>query len=82
LASAAAFAAGAALPLILVIMCPVDILTRVVAGSSLLLLLGLGWLAARLGAAPRLRGAVRVAFWGAVAMGCTALIGRLFGAAP
>jgi VIT1/CCC1 family predicted Fe2+/Mn2+ transporter len=80
LASAAAFAAGAALPLILVITAPVGLLANVVAGSTLLLLFGLGWLAAQLGAAPRLRGAVRVAFWGAVAMGCTAVIGRLFGA--
>ncbi len=79
LASAAAFAVGAALPLFLVLLVPVPLLTRVVAGSSLLLLLALGWLAARLGAAPPLRGALRVAFWGAVAMGCTALLGKLFG---
>jgi VIT1/CCC1 family predicted Fe2+/Mn2+ transporter len=49
-------------------------------GVTLLLLLVLGNVAAHLGGAPRLRGALRVAFWGAVAMGCTAAVGRLFGA--
>jgi vacuolar iron transporter family protein len=79
LASAAAFAVGALLPLLLVLLVPVPLLTRVVAGISLGLLLALGVLAARLGGAPPLRGALRVAFWGAVAMGCTALLGKLFG---
>ena len=81
LASAGAFAAGALLPVLLVVLVPTACLTPAVTGSTLVLLLGLGWLAARLGGAPRLRGALRVAFWGAVAMGATALIGRLFGAA-
>jgi VIT1/CCC1 family predicted Fe2+/Mn2+ transporter len=48
-------------------------------GSTLLLLAMLGAVAAWLGGAPLWKGALRVAFWGAVAMGCTALIGRLFG---
>ncbi len=80
LASAAAFAAGAALPVILVLAVPLARLTPVVMGASLVLLALLGALAAQLGGAPRLRGALRVAFWGAVAMGVTALVGRLFGA--
>jgi VIT1/CCC1 family predicted Fe2+/Mn2+ transporter len=79
LASAAAFAAGATPPLLLVLSLPLSVLTPAVAGSSLLLLLILGGLAAQLGGAPLLKGAARVAFWGAVAMGCTALVGRLFG---
>jgi len=79
LASAAAFAAGATPPVLLVIFLPLSTLTAAVVGSSLLLLLALGALAAQLGGAPRVRGAARVAFWGAVAMGCTALVGRLFG---
>jgi len=79
LASAAAFAAGATPPVLLVIFLPLSALTAAVVGSSLLLLLALGALAAQLGGAPRVRGAARVAFWGAVAMGCTALVGRLFG---
>jgi VIT1/CCC1 family predicted Fe2+/Mn2+ transporter len=49
-------------------------------GSTVGLLLVLGAVAARLGGASRWRGALRVAFWGAVAMVCTALVGRLFGA--
>jgi VIT1/CCC1 family predicted Fe2+/Mn2+ transporter len=52
----------------------------VVIGSSLVLLAVLGGLAARLGGAPLLRGIARVTFWGAVAMGCSALVGHLFGA--
>jgi VIT1/CCC1 family predicted Fe2+/Mn2+ transporter len=80
LASAAAFAAGAAPPLLLVLFLPRAALTPAIVGSSLLLLLALGALAARLGGAPMLRGAARVAFWGAVAMAVTALVGRLFGA--
>ncbi|MEO6463075.1 MAG: VIT1/CCC1 transporter family protein, partial [Candidatus Eisenbacteria bacterium] len=46
---------------------------------TLALLLALGAVAARLGGAPLARGALRVAFWGAVAMGCTAVVGLLFG---
>jgi VIT1/CCC1 family predicted Fe2+/Mn2+ transporter len=80
LASAAAFAAGATPPVLLVLFLPLTTLTAAVVGSSLLLLLALGALAAQLGGAPRVRGAARVAFWGAVAMACTALVGRLFGA--
>lgn len=79
LSSAAAFAAGAVLPLLLVLFVPMAIITPAVIGSSLVLLVVLGGAAARLGGAPLLKGAVRVAFWGAVAMGCTALVGRLFG---
>ena len=79
LASAAAFAVGAAPPLLLVIALPLAVLTPVVMGVSLALLVALGALAARLGGAPIMRGAVRVAFWGAVAMAATALVGRIFG---
>ena len=79
LSSAAAFAAGAALPVFLTWLVPVPRLPMVIIASSLVLLAALGVVAARLGAAPVLRGALRVTFWGAVAMGCTALVGRLFG---
>jgi VIT1/CCC1 family predicted Fe2+/Mn2+ transporter len=79
LSSAAAFAAGAAPPLLLVLLLPLAGLTSAVMGTSLVLLVGLGATAARLGGAPVATGAIRVAFWGAVAMGCTALVGRLFG---
>jgi len=80
LASAASFAVGAAPPAVLVALLPAEMLTTAVVGSTVGLLLVLGAVAARLGGASRWRGALRVAFWGAVAMVCTALVGRLFGA--
>lgn len=80
LASAAAFTLGAALPVAMVLFLPLAVVTVAVAVSSLLLLFVLGGFAASLGGAPLARGALRVAFWGAVAMACTALAGRLFGA--
>ena len=79
LASAAAFAVGAAPALFLVVFLPLTILTPAIMGVSLVLLVLLGSLAAQLGGAPLVRGAVRVAFWGALAMVATALVGRLFG---
>ena len=79
-ASAAAFAVGAAPPALLAALLPAGSLTLAVVGVTLVLLLVLGGVAARLGGAPLARGALRVAFWGAVAMGCTAVVGRLFGA--
>ena len=79
LASAAAFAVGAAPALFLVVFVPLTILTPAIMGVSLVLLVLLGSLAAQLGGAPLVRGAVRVAFWGAMAMVATALVGRLFG---
>jgi len=80
LASAASFAVGAAPPAVLAALLPAGTLTPAVVGGTVGLLLILGAAAAQLGGAPRVRGAVRVAFWGAVAMVCTALVGRLFGA--
>jgi len=80
LASAASFTAGAAAPTLLAGLLPENVLMPGVLGGSLALLVILGAVAARLGGAPALRGALRVAFWGAAAMGCTALVGRLFGA--
>ena len=77
-ASAASFAVGAAPPALLAALLPAGVLTLGVVGVSLGLLLVLGSVAARLGGAPLMRGALRVAFWGAVAMGCTAAVGRLF----
>jgi len=82
LTSAAAFAMGAIIPVILVAWVPVKLLPPVVIASSLVLLVCLGAAAARLGGAPMRTGAIRVTAWGAVAMACTALVGALFGAAP
>lgn len=79
LSSAAAFAVGAALPLVLTAMVPTRMLSPVVVGSSLFLLACLGGGAARLGGASMRNGAMRVTLWGAAAMGGTALVGMLFG---
>lgn len=79
-ASAASFAVGAAPPAILAAVLPMPVLSPGIVGVTLVLLAALGGVAAHLGGAPLTRGALRVAFWGAVAMGCTALVGRLFGA--
>ncbi|MEO5799288.1 MAG: VIT family protein [Gemmatimonadales bacterium] len=81
LASAASFAAGAALPLVVVLLSSGSMIVPATIAGSLLLLAVLGATAARLGGAPLLRGAVRVTFWGAVAMGTTALVGHFFGTA-
>ena len=81
LSSAAAFAVGAALPVLLVVFLPLALVPGIVTGASLALLVILGAVAANLGGAPMWRGAARVAFWGAVAMGATALVGKLFGTA-
>ena len=80
MASAVSFASGAAVPTLLVMLLRHATLIPCVIGATLVLLLVLGGTAARLGGAPVMRGMLRVAFWGAVAMGFTALIGRLIGA--
>lgn len=80
LASAATFTVGAALPLLLVVFAPASSLVWTVSGSSLLFLALLGSLAARAGGSPVLRSALRVTFWGALAMALTAGAGALFGA--
>lgn len=77
--SALTFAAGAALPLIVVILTPATSLVPLVAGTSLFFLALLGGLAAYAGGARILTGIARVTFWGALAMAVTAGIGALFG---
>ncbi len=80
LASAASFALGAVLPLAVVLIAPAPLLIPWVAGTSLGFLALLGSLAARAGGANTLTGALRVTFWGALAMALTAAAGALFGA--
>ena len=79
LASAATFAVGAALPIVTILIAPPELLSSVVTAVSLVCLAALGALAARAGGASAAIGAVRVAFWGALAMAVTAGIGALFG---
>jgi len=80
-ASAATFAVGAALPMLAVVVAPASRAILVVSGVSLVCLVALGGLAARAGGAPAWIGAVRVGFWGALAMAVTAGVGALFGTA-
>lgn len=79
LTSAVTFATGAALPLLIVLIVPVEKIIPVISAGSILFLAGLGAIAARAGGASLLKGALRVTFWGAFAMGLSALVGHLFG---
>lgn len=79
--SALTFALGALLPLLAMLLAPVRAAVPVVGASSLVFLSVLGAIAARAGGAPAGAGALRVAFWGVLAMALTAAAGALFGAA-
>jgi VIT1/CCC1 family predicted Fe2+/Mn2+ transporter len=79
LVSAGSFAVGAVMPLLTAVIAPRAYLIPSVAGPSLLFLALLGSLAALAGGASATAGAVRVAFWGALAMALTAGVGALFG---
>ena len=79
LTSAISFAIGAALPVAMSAVAPTAMLTRVVPATALVMLTVLGALAARVGGAAMGRGALRVVFWGALAMATSAGVGRLFG---
>ena len=79
LTSAASFAAGAALPLLVVAMVTAPALIPAVSATSLAFLALLGGLAARVGGARVAVGAMRVTFWGALVMALTAGVGALFG---
>jgi VIT1/CCC1 family predicted Fe2+/Mn2+ transporter len=79
LASAASFAVGAAMPVAVTAMVAEAHLIYILSGSSLLFLAVLGGLAARAGGASVTVGAIRVTFWGALAMGITAGVGAMFG---
>lgn len=79
-ASAGTFAVGAAMPLLTVLVTPTGALIPVVTGTSILFLAVLGGFGAHAGGAPVTKAAVRVTFWGALAMGLTAGVGALFDA--
>ncbi|HMA10785.1 MAG TPA: VIT family protein [Steroidobacteraceae bacterium] len=78
-ASMLSFAAGALPPVLIAVLVPAAQRSVVLFATSLLLLMLLGVVGARLGGAPGSRAALRVGFWGVVAMGVTALAGRIFG---
>ncbi len=82
LASAATFAMGAALPLLVALLTPASAMMWTVSGSALVFLALLGALGAAVGRAPLVSAAARVTFWGALAMALTAAVGALFGVGP
>jgi len=77
--SAMTFAAGAVIPLIIALVAPVDQTSVFVAGTTLIGLAALGGLGASAGGAGVVKGALRVTFWGALAMAATAAVGMIFG---
>ena len=79
LASAAAFSVGGALPLLMALATPTDYVVEAVSVASLLFLALLGFVGAKTGGANMLKAAIRVTFWGALAMAVTAGIGAVFG---
>ena len=79
LTSAATFSVGAAMPLLMVVVSPANVLVLVVSAASLGFLALLGAIGAMAGGANVLRATARVTFWGALAMALTAGIGKLFG---
>ena len=81
LASAGTFAIGAILPVLVAALAPASTRTPIIWASTVALLAVLGGAAASVGGAGLLRGAARVTFWGVIAMGASAVVGRLFGAA-
>jgi len=78
-ASAASFAVGAAMPMLVSVFAPVSMLVWLVSAFSLVFLALLGAVAAKTGGASVLKGAIRVTFWSAFAMAATAVVGALFG---
>jgi VIT1/CCC1 family predicted Fe2+/Mn2+ transporter len=80
LTSAASFVAGALLPLAAAVLVPRQLAAPTIALSSLVFLTGLGAFAAQIGGAPVVKAALRVFLFGALAMGITAGVGKLFGA--
>jgi VIT1/CCC1 family predicted Fe2+/Mn2+ transporter len=79
LASAGSFILGALVPVASVYFAPLTHVTLVAVGSTLVTLVFLGGTAAWAGGASPMRGALRVLFWGALAMGLSSLVGKVFG---
>jgi VIT1/CCC1 family predicted Fe2+/Mn2+ transporter len=79
LASAGSFAFGAAMPLAITALVSASMLIPLVSSTSLVFLALLGGLAARAGGEKVWTGAIRVTFWGALAMAVTAAVGWVFG---
>ena len=80
LASAGSFCLGALAPVLMILLSPAGQIAQATTVVALIILAALGALAAHAGGAPIWRAAARMLFWGALALGLTALVGRLFGA--
>lgn len=79
LLSAATLTSGAVLPLLVAALLPEARLLVGASVATMLALIALGAIGARIGGAPMWRGAARVLLWGALAMVATALVGWVFG---
>jgi VIT1/CCC1 family predicted Fe2+/Mn2+ transporter len=77
--SAATFTVGALMPLLTAMLCPPAYIIPAVSAASLAFLALLGAIGSYVGGASVVKGALRVLFWGALAMALTAAIGRIFG---
>ena len=80
-ASSASFTAGAALPLLAVVIAPASLRIEITMAATLLALALTGWAGARMGGAPPARGTLRVVLWGIAAMVLTMVVGRAVGTA-
>lgn len=80
-ASAGSFAVGAMIPIVTAAIAPAVWIGQISAATAILTLLAFGAMAAYAGGASVVKGAIRVAFWGALAMGLTAAVGKLVGTA-
>jgi VIT1/CCC1 family predicted Fe2+/Mn2+ transporter len=80
-ASSASFTAGAALPLLAVVLAPASLRIEITMAATLLALALTGWAGARMGGAPLARGTLRVVLWGIAAMVLTMVVGRAVGTA-
>jgi vacuolar iron transporter family protein len=79
IASAISFTVGALVPMVTVFLVPADLATKIASAVAVLTLFILGGTAAYLGGASIMKGGIRVAFWGVVAISLTAGVGKLFG---
>jgi VIT1/CCC1 family predicted Fe2+/Mn2+ transporter len=79
LASGASFCIGGILPLVTILLTPLDYMEHILYGTSIVFLIVLGVISARIGGSSIMKAILRITIWGSLAMGLTALVGYLFG---
>jgi VIT1/CCC1 family predicted Fe2+/Mn2+ transporter len=79
LASGASFCIGGILPLVTILLTPLDYMEHTLYGTSIVFLIVLGVISARIGGSSIMKAILRITIWGSLAMGLTALVGYLFG---